>query len=581
MAEPISLTEARRRSRKGDKPPEQAQADDPCPVTALGHIDGRFWFLNADGERRALSASQMGRRPELAGLFLGDVGWLMRVFPQLGDDGTAKGFSVAKAGDFLMRLCRERGLYGQHVLVRQEGVWRGVADDPIAHCGDVVFSGEQMHPAGVSLAGQIFAATAPRPRPADRPAPVEVAQEIVADIGELWNFRDGGGPIIAVGLVGAAYYAAAIDWRPNGFITGPSNAGKSHLLDVLRHMTVLSHYSTDTTKAGIESAVNGRALPVFLDEASDREGDGVKNLLDVVLSASSGEGTRLHRGTADGAGRSVEVCASVIMASVSPPAMLPQHRSRFALIELTKPESGVDHRAQMQSLTKRAKQAAPALFARALQNLRLYRLALERFRAALGRAGCVAREMDQLGAILAGWWMLVENEPPNDAQASVTVKAIANFIRGAEIMDEEDAPNQVLSILLSRVVNLDRSTDQDSIARLIEHALSTESETDSMRQAALRVLERWGMRVVRQSDETDRRGFPVPRLGAGDGIWINPRVEGLKTVFNGTPFAGERWLTELRRLESAKFSRSNVRVGALPPGKCIWIGWDRSNDPPG
>jgi hypothetical protein len=567
----IPLAEAKRRARR---PPKRELPDGAArawPITALGHLDGRYWFLTMQGERRGFTASQLMRRGDVSSLFGGSTAWLSAEFPP--GRGENAPYNVGDAGEELMRLCTARGLYGDHVAVRRIGVWRGEQGMPVANVGDALFVGGEKRAVGASIAGQIFVACPPETHPAAKPAPVSVAQGICADIEELWNFRDPGGSIMAVGLVGAGLLAAALDWRPNGFLTGPSNAGKSHLLNVLNAMAALSFFSTDTTKAGIESAVNGRAVPIFLDEASDRA-DATQNLIDVVLSASSGAGTKLHRGTADGVGRSIEVCTAIVMASVSPPPMLPQHRSRFVLIELMKPEAGADHRAEMAALTKRCAQAAPGLLARALRSFGLYEASLAQFRAALGRAGCVAREMDQMGALLAGWWYLVEDAPPNDAQASNTVKAVANFIRGSDVMSEEDAPRQVLSILLSRVVNMDRSTDQESLARLLTSAMSTEAELETQRQGAVRVLERWGMRVVRAMDVKDFAGRPVPRLGDGDGVWINFRAEPLKGIFNGTPFAGDRWLTELRRLDQAKLSSGNVRVGALPPGRAIWLGAD-------
>ncbi len=566
----IPLAEAKRRERR--KRPERSEVGEKeWPVTALGHIDGKYWFLSQQGERRGLSSAQMMRRGDISSLFGGSTEWLAQNFPPGRSENTP--YAVGDVGEALMQMCVARGLYGDHISVRRVGVWRGDGEHSVANCGDVLFVGSEKKKIGAMMVGQIFVACPAERHPAAKPAAASVAQGICADMAELWSFRDQGGEIMAMGLVGAGYLAAALDWRPNGFISGPSNAGKSHLLEAMRALAPLAHYSTDTSKAGVESAVNGRAMPIFLDESSDREGTA-QNLLDVVLSASSGAGTKLHRGTADGGVRSIEVCASVIMASVSPPEMLPQHRSRFVLIELMKPEAGADHRSEMGDLTRRCGQAAPELFARALRSLGLYQASLKQFRAALGRAGCVAREMDQLGAVLAGWWYLVEDEPPNDAQASSTVRAVANFIRGAETMGEEDAPRQVLSILLSRVVNMNRSTDQESIAKLIEIGFTEASEQQADRENAVRVLERWGMRVVRGIEITDFAGRTVPRLGPGNGVWINPRVEGLKGIFNGTPFAGDRWLTELRRLDHVKLSSSNVRVGALPPGRAIWLGAD-------
>jgi hypothetical protein len=561
----ISLAQAKRRERRArDSEPVPSIDESSSPIMGLGHFGGRFWFLTTEGERRSLSAAALARRSEISALFLGKIEWLRENFPDRSDPAD---FSVPRAGDFLMQLCATRGLYGDHVSVRRVGVWRGEGEHPIANCGDVLFVGGEKRKIGAMIAGQIFVACPAERHPAAKPAHASVAQGICSDLAELWSFRDQGGEIMAMGLVGAGYLAAALDWRPNGFLTGPSNAGKSHLLEALRALAPLAHYSTDTTKAGIESAVNGRAMPIFLDESSDREGTA-QNLLDVVLSASSGAGTKLHRGTSDGGVRSIEVCASVIMASVSPPPMLPQHRSRFVLIELMKPEAGADHRSEMADLTRRCGQAAPGLFARALLSLGLYQASLRQFRAALGRVGCVAREMDQLGAVLAGWWYLVEDQPPNDAQASSTVRAVANFIRGSETMDEEDSSHTAMAIFISRLISRDTTVHQESIASLISTAISDCSEYESARKVACAALGNFGIKAVRASDRL------APRGSDGNGFWLNPTVQGLQRLFENTPFAGDRWKTEMIRHPAVSRNHQPVRVAKLPPARCFWVNLD-------
>ncbi|WP_460253138.1 ATP-binding protein [Acidiphilium sp. MT5] len=500
--------------------------------------------------------------------------WVIENFSSRASDG---GFSAIACAAYLIRACQSVGIFSDAVSIRRAGVWPGDASGPVANCGDAVFAdGKQLAP-GTKIGKQIFTAGAAYPHPAKQPAPCEIAQNITREIGELWKFRDDGGAIMAMGLIGAGFLGAAIDWRPNGFITGPSNAGKTSLLAVLRAMTPLHHYSTDTTKAGVESAVNGRAMPIYLDESSDRA-DAAQNLIDVVLSASSGTGTKLHRGTADGSGRSIDVCASVLMASVSPPAMLPQHRSRFVLIELMKPEAGADHRAEMTALAKSCERAAPSLFARALRSLPLFEASLAQFRAALGRAGCVAREMDQLGAVLSGWWYLVEDKPPTVGAADSSVAAVAPFMRGADAMDAEDAPQAVLDVLFSSSVALDRSTDHASIARLIQRVLSADPEDFGEQKVARRTLERYGLRVV-SAEALTARNRAVQRVTSGRGLWVNPIAAPLAALFAKSNFQGQRWLIELRRHRDVHACDVNIRVGALPPRRCLWVDLDAALPP--
>ncbi|MDD2794378.1 ATP-binding protein [Acidocella sp.] len=572
-AAPVSLAQARRKRNMDNQMPED-ETELACPVTPLGHFNGKFWFLNIVGEKRDLSARQLGARAELAALFLGDMAWLERSFKAFTPEGQPNGFKISKACEYLMSACREAGMFGEHVIIRRPGVWLGENGVPVAHCGDALFIEGEKFPAGQKVAGQIFA-TAPRMAyPAAKPADVLVARDFADDIRNFWKLAIEGGEIIALGLVGQGYLAAALSWRANGFICGGSNSGKSKLLELLHGMVPLSHYTNETSKAGVEGAVAGRALPIFIDESSDRAGgQGAQVLLDMVLSSSSGEGTKGHRGTVDGGVRTIEVVGSAIMASINPPEMQPQHRSRFAIVELLRPDEGEDNTAPMNAAIARAKAAGPALFARALQGFNRYKDSLGAFRTALGAAGCVAREMDQLGAILAGYWVLAENGLPDAITAMQLVKMVAGFIVGAEEMRQDSAPRAVLAMLLSKVVKLDRSTDEDSIAKLLRLCFGDLSEETALREQYVRVLSRWGIRPVRACDLVDRQGRAVPRLAEGDGLWIDDRWQPLKAIFAGTPYDGGRWIMELRRLPSAKKARENVRVSEIGPGKAIWISW--------
>ena len=182
------------------------------------------------------------------------------------------------------------------------------------------------------------------------------------------------------------------------FLTGGAATGKSTLLKLMRAACPVHHYSNDTSKAGLEQSVGGRAMPSFLDETSDRaDQDAARALLDLVLSASGDEGTKGHRGSADGRARTIEIVGCIVMATINPPDLRPQHLARFTMLELMAPEAGADHRAQHEQLVADIRKVSPALWARALAAWERYCQALVTFRAALGQAGCAPREMDQVG----------------------------------------------------------------------------------------------------------------------------------------------------------------------------------------
>ena len=437
----------------GDGAPEgKPRAEDACPLVCLGHADGEFHFLDIEGQRRALKSRALVSRGDLVSLFLGETKWLFDFFPNMvrtkrrdaeGNEvieEEVRGFAVAKAGERLMAMCRQAGIFGDHVQFRGPGVWAGKEGVPVVHCGDLVMIGGEWRPTGFREGNEVWIRAPKRTRcGADwggEPLPmvargfganVEVARGLQRDIADHWQFRVLGSEIVCLGLMAIGYYGTAARWRPNGYLVGSTGSGKSMLLHLLRACVPGSEYSTDTTKAGIEAVINGRPTPVYLDEAGDRQGLGAQMLLDVVLSATGGDGTRGFRGSADGGSRTFSAAASVIMAAVSPPPMGPQHRDRFTIVQMVKPGAGSDNLAAMQSMAREAAVVAPRLWGRAIVGWPRWEAARLAFRSALTRIGCAARELDQMGAILAGWWVLTEDGEPDDAQADNGVQAVQGF----------------------------------------------------------------------------------------------------------------------------------------------------------
>ncbi len=134
------------------------------------------------------------------------------------------------------------------------------------------------------------------------------------------------------GIKDAEHYGAALDWRPAAFFTGETGSGKTAVQEIIRAALPLHHYGNGTTKAGIEQSVHGRAMPIIIDEAADRANRNIAHeLADLVLSVASGEGTRGSRGTIDGKGRQIELAGTIMMFSINPPDLEPQHLGRLTL----------------------------------------------------------------------------------------------------------------------------------------------------------------------------------------------------------------------------------------------------------
>lgn len=589
-------------------PPDDAGSAPPCPVVALGHADGDLVFLDARGQKRVLSARALGSRQDMLLLFGGDDTWLLEHRPKrievvkpTRENPTAKewvtvDFSVNAAAAALQRACFAAGLFGDHIAIRKPGIWRGPDGMPAVHCGDAVLLGDAWHYAGARTGNQIWAAAPPTPRPGI-PCDVAVARELQDQLTQYWNWSQVGAPTAIVGLLGNAYLGAAPRWRPSSYFIGETGSGKSAAHDVIVAALPLHHHSNDSTKPGIEQAVNGRAMPIIIDETADRANRAAgRDLADLVLSASGGEGTRGTRGTADGKGRTIELAGQIIMFAINPPDLEPQHLGRLTLIESRAPRGGEDHRAQHDGLAHFARRHGPALWGRMLAGWERYNAALERFRDGLGEAGCAPRERDQAGALLAGWWVLTEEGLPSERGVRAGISALhggamaePGLIRNAADIEDDSRPRRMLAHLAASMIALHRSSEREPLGKLAEIAWGAVDlywVDDAVRRSpddALMLLMGYGMRVVRRCvfaggarleactcrNCHGKRG-PIPRASADDGIWFSTQNPELKKLFAGSAFEGERWRYEMARLPSAHRSARNIRIGSVP-GRAIWL----------
>lgn len=575
----------RMRTNDGALPPWEKEKRD-CPIAALGHRHGKFYFLNSAGEIRELPARALAAQSELAALFVGDTGWLDENFP----DKKTKvetvagetvyttiytGFSAKAACTHLMRECNASGIWGPHVQIRRPGVWRGDDGAPIVHAGNLLLINGTWLRAGQRIGNIVWVIDAPHPAPTD-PCGQDVGHGLLREMQRLWSFRKPGGATIMLGLIGAAYYGAAATWRPNGFVVGGAGSGKSMLLNVAVACLPMHHFTNDTSAAGVQSALNGHAKPVIIDEATDRnDASAAERLMNIVLGSSGGDGVRGYRGTADGGVRSIELSASFIYGATALPPLGPAHLGRITPVELAQPDSGADNRAEMEALVATMKAEAPGLWARALSRFPDWLAALDLFRDALKRAGCLPREMDQMAAILASAHVLTEDGPLTAQQLRAGIASIADFIRAAEDVRDDDNPRRVVEHLLTRQVQYDRTTQRETIGTLLRRAweASATSDPEDTQQAriAVETLLRAGIRPIRAWELISDQRRPVPRGGDGDGLWfLKTPVRGL---FRETPWeGGDRWEMELRRLPSASGpSKMNVRIGGVS-GKAIWVG---------
>lgn len=263
---------------------------------------------------------------------------------------------------------------------------------------------------------------------------------------------------------------------------------------------------------------------------------------------------------------------------------------------MQKPIAGEDHRAQHEALAEFARDNAPDLWARALASWERYQATLALFREGLRKLGCAPREMDQAGALLAGYWILTAEGLPAERDVNAAISTLhgdgslkePGLIRSIAEVEADSRPRRMLRHLASSMIYLHRSSEREPVGKLIEIGMGAFDTPDMYRQPAdaRELLSRYGVRIVLKCGDSaarqrglqctcsnclDRSSRPVPRKSDEGGAWFARQNPELKKLFDGTPFEGDRWQHEMLRLPTAARSSGTVRIGSVPPGRAIWL----------
>jgi hypothetical protein len=195
-------------------------------------------------------------------------------------------------------------------------------------------------------------------------------------------------------------------------------------------------------------------------------------------------------------------------------------------------------------------------------------------------AGCAPRQMDTLGAVLAGWWVLTRDGVPDYREALDGVAAIADFLQRADEVAAQSSGRRVIEHLRGWRIEKDHTTNKFPAGELAASAWSIQRDPETGEpmyspdaSTSAENLARHGMRIVRADQLRSRNGRPVARGGAGDGLWVAYDAPPIKQIFEKTEW-GARFRYYLEELPGVVHATAKVRVGVggthAPSGFRVW-----------
>lgn len=388
------------------------------PVQPLGMASGKFHFLTARGEKAELSAGAMNNRANLVALVAGAADPIDQLAaigrPESKRD---QGFCVSAAADRLMEACSDLPLFDDAMEIRHFGTWRGSNGHPIVHLGERLITGPDEPKTGRMVGKALYPAVPSRASPANEICSADDVDWLRKRIQDYWNWGGEHDADIVIGFVGQAALGHYPDWRTHLYIKGKHGNGKSTLLKIISLMLggMSGGVKNSTSAAAIRQATNRMAYCRIFDEAEQEEGQGIDDVIALFRLMSGSEGAEVERGTSDHSGVRFQLYGAGLFAGIIPSGMGPRDVSRFVMLSLNQRETDgdpLDAAMRLQDLHRDAEGLGASIWARMLslapvrwdQTFRLYSGMVQGL-------GGTSRTGDTIGAILAGWDLMLFDAP--------------------------------------------------------------------------------------------------------------------------------------------------------------------------
>lgn len=596
-------------ARDGDQAPFGGRDDDDgldrpqiprdCPVKALGiGTDGQTcWYLNVLGQLVVMGPRDHGKN-NLHALFAPKTHLLSKYWPRWSEpkrdrqgavvkESEIVGFKQDDASEALIAACGEAGIFDQQGRVRGRGAHRGKNRTLIVHYGDKVMMARsaaggghvaaEWHGTGL-IDGYVYPAAAATPRPSHEAGDVAHVEQLLSLI-STWNWRRGTlDAMLALGWIAQTAISGALDWRSHLFITGGRGTGKSSfngkdgLCDRLLGTSVLRTGSA--TEAAVRQMLRAQTIPVIFDEFEPNAFNAHKLAAVLELARVASSGGDVHKGGSDHRAAEFVLNSCFQFSAILTPAMEPQDRSRFAVLELEPLRAGTK---RLDLEHANLPEIGAALARRMIDGWHRWNDTFLAYHDALTDKGHSARSADTFGTLLAAADLALYDHLPDaellgDWAAQCAPEALAEISETAE--DHEAC----LTHLSTTTVQARGGDARETIATWLGQAVASafDQQDGRTRDSARNRLGELGLKVVaaraKPAGEDGRVRYGAVEHNEGEACYlaIAQTHRSLAEIFGQTKWQAGGWSQTLARAPSAirgvkvKFGKASLTAVLVP-----------------
>lgn len=510
-----ALDAARPAPRVGKGKKDDGQRELPllpagCPVVPCGKTGQLCHYLDEAGQLVSLKPGTEHGRGHIENLFgrqshlLATEAYWPKYSAKVDNEGNRiiDGFKAEVAARVLMSACAHEGILDLQGRVRGRGAWRAPDGELVIHHGDKVYRtgsapGFAWEDPG-KVDGFIYPAAQAMPRPEINPVDDSAGVELLKIL-RCWHWeRPKIDPYLLCGFIAHAPFGGACDWRSMLWVTGDRATGKSTLEKKLLQwlfegMSLRTHQATE---AAIRQVLGNQTLPVFFDEIeADANNDRARKVIELARLASS-EGV-IFRGGADHRATEFVARSCFYFSSILVPPMMPQDRSRMAILEL-KPIPAEAREPMIER--QRILDLGAQIRRRVIDQWHRFDATLAAYRRALAGVGHSGRGADQFGTLLAFADLLLydgpEPEPAALADWADTLKASDL----AEVADSASDSEEACQFLTGCMLQLRGGDEPRPISRFLERGMGRSGLDQGDTDRARDTLENHGLKLVVATD---------------------------------------------------------------------------------